>query len=76
MSKENESKLLEEEDGKIILIVKAYPNYDLNKWEFDWDFPNTVPISGMLGVLDLVKSDLIDDWKDQSGAYDENVEEI
>jgi hypothetical protein len=58
-------------NGKVILIVKAYPNYELNKPEFDWEFPNNCPTSTMLGVMDLIKADLIDNWRDNSGAYED-----
>ena len=59
------------EQGKTLLIVKAYPNYELGKPEFDWEFLDNCPTSIMLGVLDLIKADLIDNWREQSGAYED-----
>ncbi len=59
------------EEEKTLLIVKAYLNPEKDKPEFDWDFPDNCSTSRMLGILDLIKADLIQGWMEQSGAYDE-----
>jgi len=54
----------EEQEGKTLLIVRAYPNLKLGKPEYDWEFPTNCPTSRMLGILDLIKHDLLTQWKE------------
>jgi len=57
-------------EEKILLIVKAYPNYEKNKPEFDWEFPDNCSTSRLIGLLELIKADLIENWREQAGAYE------
>ena len=50
------------EEYKVLLIVKAYPNFEKGKAEYDWEFPNKCDSSRMLGILELIKHDLLHDW--------------
>ena len=54
---------------KTILVVKVYANFEELKPEYDWEFPHTIPTSKMIGVLELIKADLIENWREISGAY-------
>lgn len=54
---------------KVLLIVKAAPNFQKGKAEYDWEFPDNCDSSRMLGILELIKHDLLHDWN-------EKVEEI
>ncbi len=56
---------MKEQEGKTLLIVKAYPNFELGKPEFDWEFPDNCSTSRMLGILDLIKYDLLTSWNQQ-----------
>ena len=56
---------MKKEDEKILLIVRAFPNYEKGKPEYDWEFPSHADISRMLGVLDLIKFDLMLNWMEQ-----------
>lgn len=55
----------ENSEEKTLLIVKAYPNYQLGKPEFDWEFPDNCSTSRMLGILELIKHDLLHSWDEQ-----------
>lgn len=54
------------QDEKIILIVKAYPNWEKNKPEFYWEFPDNCSSSRMIGILELIKMDIINNWLEKS----------
>ncbi len=60
-----------EEDHKVLLIVKAYPNFEQGKAEYDWEFPDKCDISRMMGVLDLIKHELLHRWKKEQEEDEE-----
>ena len=57
---------------KILLIIKAYPNFEKGKAEYDWEFPEKIDSSRMLGILDLIKHDLIHSWNENVEEENEN----
>lgn len=54
-------------EEKILLIVKAYPNYEIGKPEYDWEFPDNCPTTRMIGILELIKNDLIQNTIEYEG---------
>lgn len=50
---------MKDEESKTILVVKAYPNYELNTPEYDWEFPDNWKTSSLIGILEMIKHDLI-----------------
>lgn len=53
------------EECKVLLIVKAYPNFEKGKAEYDWEFPDKCDSSRMIGVLELIKHDLLHSWNEK-----------
>ena len=56
------------ETEKTLLIVKAYPNRELNKPEYDWEFPDKCPTSMMIGILEMVKYDLLNNVMEEDNS--------
>ncbi len=54
--------LVSEKTEKTLLIVKANPNMELGKPEYDWEFPDKCDTSRMIGILEMIKHDLLDGW--------------
>ncbi len=52
-------------EEKILLIVKAFPNFEKGKAEYDWEFPSNLDSSRMIGILELIKHDLLNNWNEQ-----------
>ncbi|MFW5895555.1 MAG: hypothetical protein ACOCT9_02305 [archaeon] len=59
------------EDFKTLLIVKAYPNYEKGKPEYDWSFPDNCPTTRMLGILEMIKYDLLLNTLNLNGEYED-----
>ncbi len=57
------------EEEKTLLIVKAYPNLELGKPEYDWEFPDSCSTTRMLGILEMIKYDLLNSWKKQVNVH-------
>ena len=53
------------EEGKVLLVVTAYPNITIGKAEYDWEFPNNCDSSRMIGILELIKHDLLHSWNEK-----------
>lgn len=53
------------EYSETLLIVKAYPNMEKGKPEYGWDFPYPCDTSRMLGILELIKHDLLHSWDEK-----------
>jgi len=50
---------------KIILVVKAYANLETRKPEYDWAFPDSIPTTRMIGILELIKADLLNNFSNK-----------
>ena len=56
---------------KTLLIVKAYPNFEKGKPEYDWSFPDKCETSRMIGILEMIKHDLLKHMDNLNGEYEE-----
>ena len=54
------------EEVKTLLIVTASFNEETGKPEYDWQFPDNCATSRMLGILELIKFDLLTHWDEQN----------
>lgn len=55
---------------KTLLIVKAYPNFEKGKPEYDWEFPDGCDTSRMIGILEMIKYDLLKNMDNLDGEYE------
>ena len=60
-----------ENEEKDILIVRIRFNDLYNKPEYSWDFPNNIDTTRMLGVLELIRDDLLNHWYEQNNERGE-----
>lgn len=60
------------EEGKTLLVVKAYPNYEKGKPEYEWEFPISCDTSRMLGILEMIKHDLLNNMDNLNGEYEDD----
>lgn len=54
------------EPERTLLIVKVYANIEKGKPEYDWKFPDKCDTSRMLGILEMIKYDLLKNWMEES----------
>ena len=73
MKQRTETEVERELEGeKIILIIKARRNLEKGNLIFEWNFPESVSSTFLIGAMEMIKLDVLNNWCEESEEEMEN----